>query len=448
MRRRRRRRGGYKVLGPLGRRVAVGSLLIALGSIAVITTVTLFLFDLDLGSAGREQENAYRGAVVSSLKSAYVAREGWRGADFSPARAIVRLEGAGLSLRTSGGRVITLVPGSGGSPVALPIVVEEKKVATAIITGPPSGLSPTDLSIRHNLVNGLLIAAVPAAVLALSAAVVASRRLVAPLRALTEAASSLGSGNRSVRVGELRAPGELGQLAKAFDDMAGDLEHEDELRRSLVADLAHELRTPVAILRAQLTAVSEGIAEPSTTTMASLTEEVDRLGRLVGDLGVLAEAQAARLEMRRVPVDLAEVARTAAERLSVRFSEEGVRLAMELQEVTVLGDTGRLEQVAVNLLSNAEKFSGPGGEVRLSVARSAGAALLTVSDDGPGIPPAERERVFERFFQGTASRSSAGGSGVGLAVVSEIVSAHGGWVSLESEQGRGASFTVVLPLPS
>jgi signal transduction histidine kinase len=285
-----------------------------------------------------------------------------------------------------------------------------------------------------------------AALLALSAAVIASRRLVAPLRILTEAAARLGAGDRSSRVGPIHAPGELGQLAQTFDTMAGDLEQEDALRRALVADVAHELRTPLAVLRAQLAAVSEGISEFSSETVDSLTEEVDRLSRLVDDVGVLAAAQSARLRFERRPADLAAIAAVAAERLAPRFESRRIHLVVGLESTPVVGDAGRLEQALVNLLSNAEKYGPTSSEVRLQVHRNGSQASASVSDEGPGIAPEEQERIFERFYRGAASRASTSGSGIGLAVVSEVIAAHGGSVGVESVPGHGSTFWLTLPL--
>ncbi|HET9091556.1 MAG TPA: ATP-binding protein, partial [Acidimicrobiales bacterium] len=290
----------------------------------------------------------------------------------------------------------------------------------------------------------VVIAAVVAALLALSAGLVTSRRLVAPLRRLTSAVARLGSGDRSSRVGPIRAAGEIRQLGETFDAMAADLQSEDRLRRALVADVAHELRTPVAILRAELEAVSVGIRPFEPATVESLTEEVDRLSRLVEDLGVLAAAEAASLGLERTRVDLSVVAARAADRLASRVREADVRLERQLSPADVLGDPGRLEQVVVNLLSNAVKFSPRKATVELAVSRRDGEVRLAVSDEGPGIPVEEQPRVFERFYRGQGAAGTPG-SGVGLAVVAAIVSAHGGRVALESAPGRGTTFEVVLP---
>lgn len=435
-----------RLLGPLGRRLTAGSLAIALASIALLAGVTLLVVDIDLGSTGQEQETTYSGAISSAISSAYLAADGWATADLVPAATLARVQGVGLELQAGGRTLLSIAPSvAGGTPKQLAITADGKKVATAVLTYPASGLSPADLSLRQSLRNGVIAASALAALLALVAAVLASHRLVAPLRSLTVAAERLGAGDRSSRVGELHAPGELGQLAHAFDDMASDLERQDALRRALVADVAHELRTPLAVLQAELEAVSTGLHDFSSQTVDSLSDEVARLTRLVEDLGVLAAAQAAGLQLNRQAVDLAGVASTAASRLSTRFAERDIELAVHLVPLTVVGDPGRLEQVVVNLLSNAGKFGPPGTHVGLRVERQGNDACLSVSDDGPGIAPDEQAKVFDRFYRGTTDVNTAG-SGIGLAVVHEIVTAHGGSVALESAPGKGGIFTVRLPL--
>ncbi len=434
------------ILGPLGRRVAAGSLVIALGSIAVLAIITLIFLDFDLGSAGREQENSSRSAIAAAVRSAYLAQGSWAGADLLPAKVLAELQGVGLTVQTPSGETTTLTESAPSSRVfTLAVDAHGSKVGTLRIAIPASGLSPEEQTLRKNLVNGIAIAAAVAAVLALSAAVFASRRIVAPIRTLTAAAGRFGAGERSTRVGSVRAPGELGQLARAFDNMASDLEREDELRRALVADVAHELRTPLAILRAHLEAVSQGLTDLSQATVDSLTEEVQRLGRLVDDLGVLAAAQAAALRLERRPVDLADVASVATERLAHRFVDREISLVSTLESARVMGDAGRLEQATVNLLSNAEKFSSPGSEVRIEVHRDGPHAELSVSDDGPGIPPAEQRAIFDRFYRSAGARVTTTGSGVGLAVVSEIVRAHDGWIELQSSPGHGSTFRLLFP---
>ena len=440
---------GPRLLGPLGRRAAAGSLAIALASIAILAGVMLAVLDVDLGNAGHDAARQYpTTAIISALRSAYLASGGWEGADFSYTITLANLEGVGLTVK-AGDRVVLRVSPypKQGSAASFPVKVGDRTVASALVDRQRSGLLPPEADLHRKLVDGMVISALIAALLAVSSALLASRRLVAPLHRLTVAVTRYGSGDRSSRAGEPKRTDEIGELAAAFNSMAARLEHEDYVRRALVADVAHEIRTPLAILRAQLDAFSMGIAEPTEEALGSLGEEVDRLSRFVDDLAVLAAAEAANLRLELEHLDLAEVAAAAAARLAARFAERGISLEQDLRPAGVLGDPGRLGQVAVNLLTNAEKFSPSGATVRLRVSSADGQSVMAVSDDGPGIPVEEQGRIFERFYRGPAAARErrTAGSGVGLAVVWEIVSAHGGTVEIGSAPGHGSTFVVRFP---
>ncbi|MEJ2578802.1 MAG: HAMP domain-containing sensor histidine kinase [Kineosporiaceae bacterium] len=230
--------------------------------------------------------------------------------------------------------------------------------------------------------------------------------------------------------------------------MAATLQREDELRRAMAADVAHELRTPVTILRGVSEEVLDGLAEPGLDMVRSFHEEVLRLERIVDDLATLSSAEAAGLSLRRDRVDLAGVAEQAVGQLRHRFQEAGqdveVILTGPRELLAVDGDEIRLGQVVTNLLTNATAVTPRGGRIEVAVAREAGEVRLTVTDSGPGIPPEERERVFERFFRGRGAGDRPG-SGIGLAVVAELVRVHGGQVRAGGPPGRGAVFTVTLP---
>jgi signal transduction histidine kinase len=248
-----------------------------------------------------------------------------------------------------------------------------------------------------------------------------------------------------VRFGEPGAPGELGELGRAFDSMAAALERHEELRQSMVADVAHELRTPVTILQVETESLVDGTRAPTPTALISLHDESVRLGRLVEDFQVLASADAAGLRLDRSRVDLATVVAGVADSLESRFVTSGVRLERGLSPAVVWADPSRLRQVVANLLANAAKFTPSGGTVSLLVVADQHCARLEVTDTGPGLAPEERDQVFERFFRGSAGQKT-GGSGIGLAVVRDLVEAHGGQVKAESAQPGGAKFVVSLPL--
>src|SRR3990170_3775701 len=235
-------------------------------------------------------------------------------------------------------------------------------------------------------------------------------------------------------------------MAQAFNSMANTIEEEDRLRRAFAADVAHELRTPLAILRTQVEGLQDGVIEPSSRALASLLEETLRLSRLVADLEPRAPADAAGFSLVRQSVELQPLLREAAQEFAGPYEAEDVALLTDLSDVRSHADPTRIRQVVTNLLSNAVKFTPPGGEVALTLRAEGDRAVIRVSDTGPGIPADELGHVFDRFFRGRGVR--AGGSGIGLTVARELVRAHGGDIRASSEPGRGTTFTVSLPIAS
>jgi two-component system sensor histidine kinase BaeS len=233
-------------------------------------------------------------------------------------------------------------------------------------------------------------------------------------------------------------------MAKAFNAMADTIEEEDRLRRAFASDIAHELRTPLAIIRSQIEAMQDGVVRSSADSLGSLHEEVLRLSRLVADLETLASAEAAGFSLEPKRVRLDELVAESATEFAGPYESAGVRLRTELTPVGASVDPTRIHQVLANLLSNALKFTPAGGEVLVQLVEGEGQVVLSVADDGPGIAADELPHIFERFFRGRGAR--ARGSGIGLTVARELVHAHGGEIEVSSNTDRGSTFTVRLPL--
>jgi len=301
--------------------------------------------------------------------------------------------------------------------------------------------------LRRSLLHADVASAGVAAVLALLAAVIVARRLSAPVRSLTAAAGAMSRGNRQVRVGELaRAPAELSELATTFDRMAATISREERLRRDLVADVAHELRTPVAVLQANCEALLDGVVPHTPEQIASLHEEVLRLAGMVNDLQTLAGAEAAALHLVLETCDLATVVELATDAMKAKAAAVGVHLSRELTPAVMEGDPIRLHQIVANLLSNAVKFTPAGGTVQVRVTRDSRTARLVVADTGTGIPADELPHAFDRFWRGKQAIEATEGTGIGLSIVAELVAAHDGDISLDSNPGDGTTVTVAFPL--
>jgi two-component system sensor histidine kinase BaeS len=278
-----------------------------------------------------------------------------------------------------------------------------------------------------------------ATLIALALSVVISRRITKPIEHLTCAVQALGRGTMPAPV-RVTGQDEIARLATAFNAMARAVASQEELRRRMAADVAHELRTPLTNLRCELEAIQDGLAAPDGARIDSLHEEVLHLQRLVEDLQELALADAGALRLARERLELGPaIARVVGDRAEVT-AEDGL---------VVDADPTRLRQVMDNLLANAAAHAPAGGRARVRVARDGAAATVSVSDDGPGIPAAELERIFERFYRLDEARGrSGGGAGLGLAIVSRLVELHGGRVWAESAPGQGATFTFRIPLAS
>jgi signal transduction histidine kinase len=298
---------------------------------------------------------------------------------------------------------------------------------------------------RFLLWGGLLAIAI-----ALVLTLFLSRRISSPVRALTASARKLGQGDFSQRVPS-KGKGEIAELAQAFNSMAEDIEGNEKLRQNLVADTAHELRTPLSNLRGYLEAIKDDVIKPDATTINSLYEEATLLTRLVDDLQELALADASELKLVKQAEDISGVIKQAVSSYQSQASDKGISLHTDLQEKLPLCDidSQRIAQVLHNLISNAVTHTPREGTITISAKESGKYIEVTVTDTGEGIPPEELENIFERFYRVDRSRSRrTGGSGLGLTIAKRLVEAHGGKISVQSEPGKGSSFTFTVPTSS
>jgi signal transduction histidine kinase len=277
-----------------------------------------------------------------------------------------------------------------------------------------------------------------------------SRRILAPVKALINATRQFGRGNFSHRV-DYKDRGELGELASSFNSMAGNLERTERLRRNMVADVAHELRTPLSNLKGYLEAINDGVIKPDKSTIKSLNEEAASLSRLVTDLQELSLADAGELKMTFQSADIKNLIQETLNVLQAKANAKGLELLADLpDELPVLNiDAHRIKQVLFNLLDNAIAHTGKGGTVMVKALEKNNTISISVSDTGRGIPPEELPMIFERFYRVDKSRTrTTGGSGLGLTIAKRLVEAHSGKISVDSQPGKGSIFTFTLPISS
>jgi len=314
--------------------------------------------------------------------------------------------------------------------------------------GPAGGMmDPLLRSAFGNAVGSALILGFAAAVVvAVALAVLMATRIARPIADLSAASGRVARGEYEQRVP--RAEGELGELADAFNAMAAGLAANEQRRRDLIGDVAHELRTPITSIRGYVEGLEAGVFAPGPDAWRVLDEQTARLERLVEDLAVLWRAESNDLRLVLEAIDGSAVMVDAVERHRAVAASRQIDLAVGSSESSWLrADRVRLAQVIDNLVGNALRYTQAGGHVRLDLWRQAGRVAVSVADDGPGLEPEQAAHVFDRFYRADPSRSrEAGGSGLGLAITRSLVEAMGGSIEVASEgPGQGTRFTVRLP---
>ena len=309
-------------------------------------------------------------------------------------------------------------------------------------TGPPEDhLTP--------LLQGLDRSRLGAAAIALTASLalgsLLALGLVRPIGQLTQVNRRYMKGDRAARY-LLNGRDELAELGQSFNHLADQLEAEQEQQKRLVADVAHDLRTPLTVLKGELEYFQDGLSEPTPAVIQRLSEEVDLLVRLVGDLRLLSLADAGSLSFNWTNLDLKALTGAAAQAFAHLAQAKGCCIVVEGQAATVRADRDRINQVLYNLLDNALQHTAAGTTIQCCVAGSEHGAELRVRDRGPGLPETELERIFERLHRTDSSRNRQdGGSGLGLAIVKTLAEAHGGTVTASNHPEGGAVFVLQLP---
>jgi signal transduction histidine kinase len=248
---------------------------------------------------------------------------------------------------------------------------------------------------------------------------------------------------------EVRGEGEVAALAEAFNTMAVDLENNEQLRQNLIADVAHELRTPLSNIQGYLEAIRDHVMKPDAATIDSVNEEAALLSRLVDELQELSLAEAGELKLVYQAEDIGKLVKQATAPWRPQLEMKEISLSLDLPDnlPQVNIDWQRVNQVLHNLLENAVKHTGKGGIITVAAARQGEWVEISVSDTGEGIPAEDLPNIFERFYRVDRSRARAtGGSGLGLTIARRLVEAHGGRITVQSELGKGSRFAFTLPI--
>ena len=306
-----------------------------------------------------------------------------------------------------------------------------------------------DQALSETLLLSLTIGILAAAAAATGVSWLLATRIAQPVEELSRTADALAAGRLGARAPHPSAEDELADLTDAFNGMADALEHTEGTRRRLLADLAHELRTPLATIEAYHEGLIDGVVDADADTFATLQDATGRLQRLVEDLSLVSRAEEGQLSYDLRPIDLAELVRAAVDAVAPAARERGVQIETRTPAAPVLveGDRDRLAQVLANLLKNALEHTPDGGSITASLTTADDEAIVAVIDTGGGIDPEHLAHVFERFFRADPSRRHVAGSGIGLTISRAIVQGHGGEITAHSDgPEQGATFTIRLPL--
>jgi len=330
----------------------------------------------------------------------------------------------------------------------IPIRVDGKRVGTLLLGDVGPNLDPNEAEFLASAKESALLGGGIAAGIALFLSLLLIAQILSPLRRLTRATERIAHGDLPKEV-KIKSRDEFGQLGGSFNQMIENLRRSETARRTMTADIAHELRTPVTIIQGTLEAILDGVYDPTDATIAPIYEETLHLGRLIDDLRDLALAEAGELRLERGPVDLEGLIRQVTEAL-VSSPDDAPELIISVEDRLPLidADQKRLRQVIANLLSNALHYTPPDGKIMIDLRRIDGGVELVFSDTGTGIAEEDLPHLFERFYRGDPARNRVGGSGLGLAIVKQWVEAHGGTIRAENREEGGARFTIRLPLKS
>ncbi|MDQ3679507.1 MAG: ATP-binding protein [Actinomycetota bacterium] len=317
------------------------------------------------------------------------------------------------------------------------------KLGVVIVAAVGVTLLVNEVGLRMNVKAGFR--ALVAGALGLVMVQLLARGMTSPLREMSVAATAMAGGDYTRRV-TASSRDEVGELARAFNAMAAELSEVDRLRRDLVANASHELRTPITALRAGLENLVDGVAPRDPAAMRTMLAQVERLGRLVSQLLDLSRLESGAMPLQRRVFEVEPILEEVAG-LS-RLHTPGVQVAVTVDHPSprIDGDPERVHQVVTNVVENAVRYSPPGSTVELRARNGHKAVTIEVADEGPGIPEWESQRVFERFYRADTARSSRhGGAGLGLAIARWIVDLHGGVIRPEQRQPHGCRMVVVLP---
>ena len=433
----------------------------------VVTVITLVVV---LGStliqiASRSNQNPfYKSPSATILEAYYLGHGNWEGVaylaqpgDTAESRFIGMEWNRTILLDQNGdvimyyGRPFPAVP---ASSVEMP---SEVNTMTLVVNGEPVGTLITDdrdiappVRMAVDIMNPIVWVSLVCAGVTLVIGILLMRRVVNPLSEVIAAAESVSVGNLKTRIAVRKSQDDLGSLVAHFNHMTETLEKNDTERRAMLADIAHELRTPLSVLRGRLEGIVDGVYTPNEVNIAQALEETYLLERLVEDLRLLTLAESRQLHFELKETNLTELLEKTKILFAPQAASKSIRLILDSKhpDAVALIDSQRMEQVIGNLIGNSLRYVPGGGRITLELDQNESSAVIKIYDNGPGVPEEEIPMIFERFWRGEKSRARVtGGAGLGLAISKQLIEAMGGKISAANRPEGGLETTITLPLP-
>lgn len=453
-------------------KLSVSYVLVALISILLISVLTNLFLQKQFREYVRENQEQQNLALVESIRQQYLKNYQWSSSSLESIGVTALENGLIIKIKDKSGKVMwdaqvhnngmcqriisqmsqtmnaydpNLKGGYQEKPY--PIIVADKEVGRVEIGYyGPFYMSTTDIAFVNTLNKLNAIAGILAILFALFLGVLMAKRLSTPISRVIDTAQMISQGYFGGRIKEESNTKEICQLTVTVNNLADSLENQERLRKRLTADVAHELRTPLATLQGNMEAMIDGIWTADAERLKSCHEEILRVNRLVGDLEMLARHDSENLLLNKDEFNISVIAEHVVENYQGDFQKKGVTLDLAGSESWILADRDKIKQVLINLLSNALKYTPPGGKVKVEINETMDQVQLIVSDNGIGIPHEDLPFIFERFYRADKSRTRlTGGAGIGLAIVKSIVEAHKGKIEVKSKLNSGTEFKVNLP---
>jgi two-component system sensor histidine kinase BaeS len=440
-------------------------------TLIVVISVLLVAFIVRWGAVNEVRAYMFRGGMVglsdmsTNLENYYATNGSWQGVG----SILNSAHGGGQGMGGMMNQRLTLVDASGlvledtqGGAVggqlsrsqlrnSIPLIVGGQTVGYLYSAGGMNLNTDNEQQLFTRLNRAVIIAGLVAGGCGLVLSLVLAYTLLRPIRELTFASQKLAQGDLTQRV-TIQGEDELSTLGHAFNQMADSLQQVEESRSAMTADIAHELRTPLAVQRANLEALQDGVYPLTVENLTPVIEQNHLLTHLVEDLRTLALADAGQIKLERIPTDLTSLVDRIVDQFQPQAATQQVNLTLSPPTTPMPPlslDPIRVEQMLTNLLSNALRYTPPGGSINVAITAMPKSARLTVHDSGPGIPEDALPFIFDRFYRVDKSRSrSEGGSGLGLAIARNLARAHGGELTAANHASGGALFTLLLPMDS